>query len=264
MAISKPCSRTRAEIKQPKRRAGADRERRAGAAVEGAGQARRRRAAAVPAVGARGQAARPRQAARRSSTRWSSARSATRIAQRLGDGAGSRRRPSRHASRSIPEVAALRRAAHLRAGRHASRASTAGSRRPTQAGIVAIWPRRARVAGTRPALAGIALALAPGLASYIPLGHRAGRAPWTLDLPPTPAALTPARPTAIWRAEAAARRPRRPQDRPRHEDRGAPAVALRRRARALRLHDADVLRARRRPVRPRDRGAGAALASSTT
>ena len=44
------------EIKQPKRRAVADRERGEGAAVEGAGQARRRRAAALPAIGAAGQA----------------------------------------------------------------------------------------------------------------------------------------------------------------------------------------------------------------
>jgi len=41
-----------------------------------------------------------------------------------------------------------------------------------QAGAVAIWPEGSSVAGTRPALCGIALALAPGLAAYIPLGHR--------------------------------------------------------------------------------------------
>ena len=41
-----------------------------------------------------------------------------------------------------------------------------------QAGAVAIWPEASTVAGTRPALAGIALALAPGLAAYVPLGHR--------------------------------------------------------------------------------------------
>ena len=40
-----------------------------------------------------------------------------------------------------------------------------------QAGVVAIWPEASAVAGTRPALAGIALALAPGLAAYVPLGH---------------------------------------------------------------------------------------------
>src|SRR5205807_915754 len=41
-----------------------------------------------------------------------------------------------------------------------------------QAGAVAIWPEASILAGTRPALAGIALALAPGLAAYVPVGHR--------------------------------------------------------------------------------------------
>ena len=45
-----------------------------------------------------------------------------------------------------------------------------------QAGTVAIWPEASRVAGTRPALCGIALALAPGLAAYVPVGHRASEA----------------------------------------------------------------------------------------
>ena len=45
-----------------------------------------------------------------------------------------------------------------------------------QAGTVAIWPEPSSVAGSRPALAGIGLALSPGLAAYVPLGHRvAGR-----------------------------------------------------------------------------------------
>ena len=42
-----------------------------------------------------------------------------------------------------------------------------------QAGAVAIWPEASAVFGTRSALCGVALALAPGLAAYIPLGHRA-------------------------------------------------------------------------------------------
>ncbi len=60
-----------------------------------------------------------------------------------------------------------------------------------QAGTVAIWAEGSSVAGTRPALCGIALALAPGLAAYVPVGHRtpeAERAP-TLPLtrvPPSP------------------------------------------------------------------------------
>jgi DNA polymerase I len=41
-----------------------------------------------------------------------------------------------------------------------------------QAGLVAISLEASAVAGTRPALAGIALALAPGLAAYVPLAHR--------------------------------------------------------------------------------------------
>src|SRR6516165_10387472 len=41
-----------------------------------------------------------------------------------------------------------------------------------QAGIVAIWPEASAIAGKRPALCGIGLALAPGLAAYIPIEHR--------------------------------------------------------------------------------------------
>ena len=48
-----------------------------------------------------------------------------------------------------------------------------------QAGLIAVWPEASAVAGARPVLAGIALGLAPGLAAYVPLGHRAAG---TLDL----------------------------------------------------------------------------------
>jgi DNA polymerase-1 len=41
-----------------------------------------------------------------------------------------------------------------------------------ETGSVAIWVAASAVAGRRPALAGIALALAPGMAAYVPLGHR--------------------------------------------------------------------------------------------
>jgi DNA polymerase-1 len=46
-----------------------------------------------------------------------------------------------------------------------------------QAGTVAIWAAPSAVAGGRPEFCGLALALAPGLAAYVPLGHRtaAGR-----------------------------------------------------------------------------------------
>src|SRR5690348_1353093 len=45
-----------------------------------------------------------------------------------------------------------------------------------QAGSVAIWPETSAVSGTRPALCGIGMALAPGLAAYFPLGHRVSEA----------------------------------------------------------------------------------------
>src|SRR5712691_3973269 len=41
-----------------------------------------------------------------------------------------------------------------------------------QAGSVAIWAAPSTVAATRPELCGLTLALAPGLAAYVPLGHR--------------------------------------------------------------------------------------------
>src|SRR5205085_10162283 len=50
-----------------------------------------------------------------------------------------------------------------------------------QAGSVAIWAAPSAAAGTRPEFCGIALAIDPGLAAYVPLGHRnAG----LLDAPP--------------------------------------------------------------------------------
>ena len=59
-----------------------------------------------------------------------------------------------------------------------------------QSGMVAIWPEGSAIHGARPALCGIALALAPGLAAYVPLGHRnATEAAPTLPLtrvPPSP------------------------------------------------------------------------------
>jgi len=51
-----------------------------------------------------------------------------------------------------------------------------------QAGTVAIWAEGSSVSGTRLALCGIALALAPGLAAYIPIGHRTSQAE-VLSLP---------------------------------------------------------------------------------
>ncbi|HKS89021.1 MAG TPA: 5'-3' exonuclease H3TH domain-containing protein, partial [Stellaceae bacterium] len=57
--------------------------------------------------------------------------------------------------------------------------------RAVQAGAVALWPMPSAVAGTRPELCGIAMAVAPGVAAYVPLGHRSpGGAPGLLDAPP--------------------------------------------------------------------------------
>ena len=42
-----------------------------------------------------------------------------------------------------------------------------------QEGAVAIWAAPSALAGTRPEFCGIALAVGPGLAAYVPLGHRA-------------------------------------------------------------------------------------------
>ncbi|MGE3784994.1 MAG: 5'-3' exonuclease H3TH domain-containing protein, partial [Alphaproteobacteria bacterium] len=45
-----------------------------------------------------------------------------------------------------------------------------------QAGSLAIWAAPSAVAGKRPEFCGIALAVGPGLAAYVPLGHRASEA----------------------------------------------------------------------------------------
>jgi DNA polymerase-1 len=56
-----------------------------------------------------------------------------------------------------------------------------------QAGVVALSIAPSAVAGTRPELCGLAVALAPGLAAYLPLGHRP---PDLLDMAPTTGDLT--------------------------------------------------------------------------
>ena len=56
-----------------------------------------------------------------------------------------------------------------------------------QAGVVALSVAPSTVAGTRPELCGFALALAPGLAAYLPLGHRP---PDLLDMAPATGDLT--------------------------------------------------------------------------
>ncbi len=54
----------------------------------------------------------------------------------------------------------------------------------TQAGSLAIWAVPSAVAGSRPELCGLALAIAPGLAAYLPLGHRAPDLLDTVSSPP--------------------------------------------------------------------------------
>jgi DNA polymerase-1 len=73
-----------------------------------------------------------------------------------------------------------------------------------QAGAVAVWPEASNVAGTRPALCGIALALAPGLAAYVPVGHRASRAE-VLSLPLMDGNMQPASPLSRNAGEGAER-----------------------------------------------------------
>jgi DNA polymerase-1 len=73
-----------------------------------------------------------------------------------------------------------------------------------QAGTVAIWAEGSNVAGTRPALCGVALALAPGLAAYVPVGHRTPEAP-TPSLPLMDGKIEPAPPLSRNAGEGAER-----------------------------------------------------------
>ncbi|HEY1797172.1 MAG TPA: DNA polymerase I [Stellaceae bacterium] len=59
-------------------------------------------------------------------------------------------------------------------------------------GSIAIWPAASAMAGSRPALAGISLAVAPGKAAYVPLAHRSPGSQPSLDLdaPPRSNALS--------------------------------------------------------------------------
>src|SRR5271169_3742582 len=73
-----------------------------------------------------------------------------------------------------------------------------------QAGTVAVWPEASSVAGARPALCGIALALAPGLAAYVPVGHRKSHAD-VLALPLMDGNIQPASPLSRNAGEGAER-----------------------------------------------------------
>ena len=74
-----------------------------------------------------------------------------------------------------------------------------------QAGTVAIWAEGSSVAGTRHALCGIALALAPGLAAYVPVGHRRSQAE-ILSLPLIDGNIQPASPLSRTAGEGASPR----------------------------------------------------------
>ena len=77
---------------------------------------------------------------------------------------------------------ALHRAAHLCAGRHDRGARPLDRGGASRRASSRSGRRRAPSPGRRPALCGIALALAPGLAAYVPLGHRAPEADASLPL----------------------------------------------------------------------------------
>ncbi len=104
---------------------------------------------------------------------------------------------------------------------------------------------------------------APGEACYIPIGHSAGEA--GLFERRRPAARPDRRSRSDRAAEAAARRPRRAEDRPERQIRLARLRPARHRGRAVRRHDADLLRARfRRDQRRPRHGRACPSAGSAT
>ncbi len=112
--------------------------------------------------------------------------------------------------------------------------------RAREAGVVAFDTETDGPSSATSDLCGVSLAVAPGEACYIPLGHSAaeGLALETLaDLDQIPLAA------ALARAEAAARGPGRPQGRPQRQVRHGGVFPARRRRRADRGHHADLLRA---------------------
>ena len=139
-----------------------------------------------PLVGAAGQTVRPRKAvsvsrrdgaARAEVAHRAPAVDHPALADRWAERAGCPRDP------------AVRGGTDLR-GRRYARGSGALDRGGGEAGAVAIWAAPSAVAGNRPEFCGIALAVGPGLAAYVPLGHRASRTgeeePGLLDPLPSP------------------------------------------------------------------------------
>jgi DNA polymerase-1 len=94
----------------------------------------------------------------------------TRIAQRL-----SAAEPTVTAERPepvIPEILPFAQSCHY-ALLDSAEALDQWIEKAQQDGIVALWPEASATPGRRPQLCGIALALAPGRAAYVPLAHRA-------------------------------------------------------------------------------------------
>ena len=192
-----------------------------------------------------------------------------------------RRRPPRpRRSRRAPpaptrDAADARRAARAREARAIRSTSplTRPSATPTtleawidrahEAGVVAFDTETTSLDPMQAELVGVSLAVAPGEACYIPLGHRAGAD--DLFERRRPAARPIGRGGRDRAAETAARSAGRAQDRPERQIRLARLRPARRRGRAVRRHDADLLRARSRRDQRRPRhGRAVANAGSAT
>ena len=122
--------------------------------------------------------------------------------------------------------------------------------RARESGLVAIDVGAASLDPMQAELCGVALAVAPNEACYVPLGHRQGGEGAGLfrgDVAPEQIAET----RCARCFEATVRRYGRAQNRPRSEIRLAAFCAARHRNRGPRRHYADVVCARRRPRQPR-------------
>ena len=235
------------EIKQPKRRQ---------ALIDIADQARLSKQLVkldddVPlpcrSIGSGGQAARSRQAAVLPATRRSSAR------LRDADGATARPAAAPAALRRAPPAPVMPRGRRpftgavdsLRAGRHASTALDRWIAAAREAGLVAICRSETPSPTPRPSSSASRWRWRR---ARPPISRSAiARAERRLDL--ADAAPSFRCDEAMAALEAAARRSGRPQDRPQHQIRHRALLSRRGIARgAARLHDADVLRARRRAV----------------
>ncbi len=123
-------------------------------------------------------------------------------------------------------------------------------------GWVAFDTETTSLDATQAELVGFSLAVEPGRACYVPVGHRhARRAGLGAGGRQAQADRVQARPRPD---QVAARRPGGAQDRPQHQVRHGRDAQLRRRHRAGRRHHGAVLRLRRRPQQARPRRAGRA------